>query len=173
MDFLDHNNAPLGEVLAAILLYAHDVQAALDGADAISSRPESCLEEVDSYRGIGDIEAIIAFLRELDILTQEWKYRLSQPPVAIRWSAQLRALMRYMILRYWLQAVSDFDLVCRVKLSVTACLLVGALGGDPVQTAQLFSKEIENDPDNVEAVLDGAYASPALTDANLLALLLA
>lgn len=81
--------------------------------------------------------------------------------------------MRYMVLRYWLQAVSDLDLICRVKLAVTACLLVGALGGDPTQTAHLFSKEIENDPDNVEAILSGAYTAPALTDANLLVLLLA
>ena len=63
--------------------------------------------------------------------------------------------------------------MCRVKFAIAACLLVGALGGDRVQTAQLMSKEIENDPDNVDALLDAAYTSPALTDANLLALLLA
>ena len=51
-------------------------------------------------------------------------------------------------------------------------LLVAGLGGDPVNTAQLFSKEIENDPDNIEAILDGAYTSPALTDLNLFSLLL-
>ena len=79
---------------------------------------------------------------------------------------------RYMIERYWLQAVSDFDLVCRVKLAVAACLLVGALDGDRVQTAQLFSKEIENNWDNVDAILDGAYSHPALTDDKLLGWLL-
>ena len=52
------------------------------------------------------------------------------------------------------------------------CLLVNGLGGDTIQTAQLFSKEIENDADNVEAILDGAYCSPAFTDVNLLSLLL-
>lgn len=173
LNFLDHTSAPTGETLAAILLYAHDVQAVLDGADELSSSPESCLDEVGAYRGNGDIASLISFFRELDILTPEWKNRLAQPPVAIAWSAQLRALMRYMILRYWLHAISDFDLICRVKLAISACLVVGVLGGDPVQTAQLFSKEIENDPDNVEAILSGAYTSPSLTDANLLALLLA
>ena len=173
LDFLDSARAPLGEVLAAILLYAHDVQAALDGAEDVLSSPESCLDEVSAYRGKGDLQAIVAFFKELDILTTEWRCRLAQPLVAVQWFAQLRALMRYMILRYWLQTVSDFDLICRVKLAVTACLLVGALGGDSVQTAQFFSKEIENDPDNMETILSGAYTSPALTDANLLALLLA
>lgn len=169
--FLDAGH-PLPETLAAVLLYAHDVQAVLDGAETHSS-PEDCLAEVQNFRGADDMDAVFSFFRELEILTETWKNRLAQPPVAIRWSAHLRALMRYMILRYWLQAVSDYDLVCRVKLAVVSCLLVGALDGDPMETAQLFSKEIENDPDNVEAILDGAYNSPALTDTNLLALLLA
>ena len=68
--------------------------------------------------------------------------------------------------------MSDYDLVGRVKLVVVSCLLISGLGGDFVQTAQLYSKEIENDADNVEAILDGAYTSPALTDAKLLGLLL-
>ena len=64
--------------------------------------------------------------------------------------------------------MSDYDLVCRVNFIVVYCLMVNALEGDFVQNAQLFSKEIENDPDNVEAILDGAYTHPALTDAKLL-----
>ena len=81
-----------------------------------------------------------------------------------------RALLRYLISRYWLQAVSDFDLVCRGKLIVSLALLCRILGGDAVQTAQLMSKEIENDAENIDALLDGAYTAPGLTDANLLAL---
>jgi hypothetical protein len=90
----------------------------------------------------------------------------------IVWSDQLRRLCCYFLERYWLQAISDYDLVCRAKLAVSATVLVGLLGGDVIETAQLFSKEIENDPDNLEAVLDGAYTAPALTDANLLGVLL-
>ena len=80
--------------------------------------------------------------------------------------------MRYFICRYWLQAISDYDLICRVKFLIVACLVIYRLGGEFVETAQLFSKEIENDPDNLEAVLDGAYNAPALTDVHLLGLLL-
>ena len=75
-------------------------------------------------------------------------------------------------MRWWLQAVADYDIISRAKLTVAACLVIHTLGGDTVQTAQAFSKEIENDPDNVEAILDGAYCSPALTDVQLLSLLL-
>ena len=37
--------------------------------------------------------------------------------------------------------------------------------------AQLLSKEIENNLDNVEALLDAAYSHPAFTDAAILGLL--
>lgn len=156
--------------LAALLLYAHDVQTSLDTAQPLSSTPEACLEEVESYRGQGDMDSIFCFFRELEILTPQWRKLLTTTPGMIRWDSLLRNLARYLLERYWLQAISDLDLLCRVKLAITACLLVGALGGS-METAQLFSKEIENDPDNIEAILDGAYTSPALTDANLLALL--
>ena len=168
LDFLD-TDVSTPEVLAAILLYAHHIQAQLDGLDRDSLTPEDCLGHPPQAGG--DMDAVFAFFRKLEILTGQWENRLDQPPVAIRWSPELRALARYMIGRYWLQAISDYDLVCRVKLTVVSCLLVGALGGDPIQTAQLFSKEIENDPDNVEAILDAAYNHHAFTDMNLLGLL--
>ena len=60
----------------------------------------------------------------------------------------------------------------RTKLIVASCILVNALGGDTVATSQLYSKEIENNVDNIDAILDGAYTSPALTDAQLLGHLL-
>ena len=51
-------------------------------------------------------------------------------------------------------------------------ILLRLMGGDPVQTAQLYSKEIENSAQNVDALLDGAYSAPALTDRRLLGWLL-
>ena len=108
-----------------------------------------------------------AFFRELEILTPQWD-TLLQNPSPLPWDRRLLAMARYLVERYWLQAVSDYDLYCRVKFIVTACLLVGRLGGDFVETAQLFSKEIENNTDNVEALLDAAYAHPAFTDDKLL-----
>ena len=54
---------------------------------------------------------------------------------------------------------------------VISCLLVRNLGGDPIVTAQQYSKEIENDADNIDAILDGTYTHPALTDTALLGLL--
>ena len=172
LSFLDNATYSVPETLAAILLYSHDIQAQLDGASGSTATPADCLPELPAFMREGNMVSIFHFFRELEILTDLWSVRLQQQPVTIAWSPVLRALARYMIQRYWLQAIADYDLVCRVKLAVVSCLLVGALGGDPIQTAQLFSKEIENDPDNIDAILDGAYTCPALTDTNLLALLL-
>ena len=169
LDFLRDSPAPIPKKLSAILLYAHHIQAQLDGLDCDDVTPADCLQL--PAVADGDPEAVFAFFRELEILTETWKNRLEQPPTEVQWSPELGALAQYLIQRYWLQAISDYDLVCRVKLTVVSCLLVGALGGDVVQTAQLFSKEIENDPDNIEAILDAAYSNHAFTDVNLLALL--
>jgi hypothetical protein len=64
--------------------------------------------------------------------------------------------------------VTDWELAARVKMIVASCILVRHLGGDTIATAQLYSKEIDNDQDNVDAILDAAYTSPVLTDMNLL-----
>ena len=106
-----------------------------------------------------------------DKQSAEWKALLENPNPG-DWSEDYRALAGYLIQRYWLQAVSDYDLYSRVKFTVIACLLVKYLGGDIFRTAQLFSKEIENDADNVDAILDAAYAHPAFTDDKVLGMLM-
>lgn len=170
--YLQDETIPLPYQLAAILLYAHDVQDALDFGDAPVFDPVACIKDAKRFAGPGDAQCLFDLFQELEILTPQWAQRLSAQPCSIRWSGVLRHLAVYLINRYWLQAINDLDILCMTKLAVAVCLLVGLLGGDPVQTAQQFSKEVENNEDNVNAILDGCYTSPALTDANLLGLLL-
>lgn len=158
------------EALTVTLLFAHQVQAALDGDHYESLCPESCLQAARRIAGEGNFSQLLAFFQNLEILTDRWKARLSAPSGG-HWDKKLCFFAIYLIRRYWFQAVWDYDLISRVKMVVAACILVNALGGDTQETAQLFSKEIENDPDNREAILDGAYTHPAFTDVNLLALL--
>lgn len=160
------------EALTLLLYYGYQVQTVIDGGEAPDFVPEEVLEDAAQMASAAEIEPLLAFFCNLEILTQEWKTRLQTPSEPTQWSDIFRNLARYGIERYWLQAVSDCDLVSRVKMIVISCLLVRALGGDVVSTAQLYSKEIENDADNVEAILSGAYTHPALTDTNLLGLLL-
>lgn len=170
-DFLrSTDNIP--QALAALLLYGHDVQAAIDEGCPLEHSPEDCLTELEYYPHADDLAGILDFFLGLEILTPQWKSRLKNPAADFFWKPEMRNLAIYLIDRYWLQAISDYDLLCRIKFIVISCLLLAVLGGDLIQTAQLFSKEIENDPDNVEKILDEAYTSPALTDANILGLLL-
>jgi len=168
LDFLSSTSLPFPQVLRATLLYAHGVQAELDGGEPAILMPEAT---VSGITGSEDLRPLQDFFLSLELLTPQWKARLESLAATPRWEQKHYALLRYFVLRYWLQAVSDYDIVCRAKLAIAACLLIGGLGGDLTETAQLFSKEIENDPDNVEAILDGAYTSPALTDRYLLELL--
>ena len=168
--FLEDTEYSVGQALAVLLLYGYDVQNELDGGEPAVLDVPFALAEAERLTEPGSVEEILEFYKGLEILTPAWHQRLVAPSPA-PWVKEFRAMARYFVARYWLQAVSDYDLVCRVKLTVISCLVVKALGGNVIDTAQLYSKEIENDADNVEAILDGAYTAPALTDKKLLWLL--
>ena len=172
LNFLESKAYPLPQTLASLLMYGHDVQGELDGAEAVILDPQELLAQAAKYAQAGSIVPMFRFFSGLEILTQSWRHLLEQPADSPRWSEVLCRFLRYLIRRYWLQAVSDYDLICRVKFMVSACLLLAHIPGDPAQNAQIFSKEIENDPDNVDALLDAAYTAPAFTDTQLLGLLL-
>ncbi len=169
--FWEERPYPLPRMLAVTLLYAHEVQARIDGGEEAVFSPDVLLQRGKALALPGDMEDILTFFRGLEILTPRWEARLSAPAPGL-WQKETAYFVRYGLLRYYLQAVSDYDLICRVKWLVSACLLLRHLGGDFAETSQLFSKEIENSWDNMEALFDGAYTSPAFTDRTLLGLLL-
>lgn len=162
---------PMNQRLAILLLYGYHAQALLDGGQACPFDPAAALDEARDFADGGDPVAALAFFKDLEILTDRWRHRLEQP-LGGNWDGPYPSLARYFVERYWLQAIADYDLISRVKLTVISCLIIKLLGGDLLQTAQLYSKEIENDPDNVDALLDAAYTCPAFTDEKLLSLLL-
>ena len=163
---------PVGQLLALALLYGCQAQSELDSGDIQPFDPDSALETAKSLTKPGDPQKMLDFFLELELLTPEWEEMLRNPRPG-PWDPHIPAMARYLVNRYWLQAVSDYDLYSRVKFILIACLLVRTLGGDIFRTAQLWSKEIENDADNVDAILDGAYSHPAFTDDKLLGMLLA
>ena len=171
LEILSDTSRPVGEVLALALLYGYQAQSKLDGGEEMPFDPDSALDSVKDLIKPGDPREMLDFFLELELLTPEWEALLCNPQPG-EWDAHFLALARYLVQRYWLQAVSDYDLYSRGKFIVIACLLVKQLGGDIFRTAQLFSKEIENNVDNVEAVLDAAYGHPAFTDDKVLGMLL-
>ena len=158
------------EALTLLLLYGYHAQALVDGEEDFPFDPAAALESAREFAG--EPSFLPDFFLSLEILTKDWRSLLTAPAQPDLWREEHRRMACYFVERYWLQAVSDYDLVSRVKLAVISCLLVRSLGGDVLRTAQLYSKEIENDSDNIDALLDGAYTHPALTDAALLGALL-
>ena len=160
---------PLAEALTLLLLYGYRAQDELDGADPTEWNPEEELAFARQAAGSCDWAALRNFYSGLEILTPRWAALLQSP--APSFPDTLSRMVRCSIERYWLQAISDLDLICRVKMIIAGTLLVGHLGGNPINTAQLYSKEIDNSIENLETILDAAYAHPALTDRHLLGLL--
>ena len=171
LELLNSADRPMGQTLALLLLYGCQAQSELDGGETAPFDCAAALETAGELAQPGSGDEIISFFQSLEILTDAWNARLRAPSPS-GWDHRTAALARYLIYRYWLQAVSDYDLYSRVKFLVVACLLLRQLGGDFQETAQQFSKEIENDADNMDALLDAAYAHPAFTDAKLLGMLL-
>ena len=171
LDILFDPTRSVPESLALFLLYGYQAQAELDGEEIQPFHPDEALDSVQEFLKSGDPAEMTRFFSGLELLTPDWEALLQEPSPA-PWSEHHRTLAGYLVQRYWLQAVSDYDLACRVKFIVISCLLVQHLGRDVFRTAQLFSKEIENNIDNVEAILDAAYSHPAFTDDKILGLLL-
>ena len=171
LSFLADGAYAVPQALTVMLLYSHQVQSELDGGAEAFLQPQHALATAKRIAAEGNLEDLYTFFKSLEILTDRWQEKLDADPGPCRWQPAHLALARYFVGRYWLQAVWDLDLISRVKLAVTACLLISSMDGDPIETAQLFSKEIENDPENLDALLDAAYMHPALTDQALLSLL--
>lgn len=171
LDILSDSKYTVPQALTLLLYYGYHVQTLLDGGDMPDFDAASVLANTQDFAVPGGEQALVDFFKDLEILTPEWQERLTQPLSPAPWTEEFRNLARYFVQRYWLQAVSDYDLVSRVKLAVVSCILIHLLGGDLIQTAQLYSKEIENSIDNLEAILDATYSHPALSDRQLLGML--
>lgn len=160
----------LPTALSLLLVYGAHAQADVDAGE-VSEFDETAALTMLAQLPLPTPQPLPDFYTGLEILTDRWRTRLRDPHPLPHWQPEIRAMARCQIRRYWLQAVSDWELASRVKMIVASCLLVKQLGGDVISTAQLYSKEIDNDADNIDAILDGCYTAPALTDTNLLALL--
>ena len=171
LDLLFDTSRSVPEALALTLLYGYQIQSQLDGDEPQIFDADTALDGIREFLKNGGHREIADFFLTLEILTPQWS-NLLQNPSPGHWTDHHRALAAYLVQRYWLQAVSDYDLYCRVKFIIIACLLVRNLGGDIFRTAQLFSKEIENSIDNVETILDAAYTHPAFTDDKIMGMLL-
>ena len=170
LSLLEDQRYTVPERLRLLLMYGYHVQAAIDGAELTDFDPEAALSEAAQFSGPGDAGLLAEYYLSLDLLTGRWQERLGTLGAPI-WEEGLCRMAQYGICRHWFQAVSDWNLGCRVKMLLSGCALAARLPGSLRDNAQLWSKEIENSAQNLDTLLDSAYSEPALTDANLLGLL--
>lgn len=170
LGLLEDRTYTVPERLRLLLMYGYHIQARIDGAEPADFDPAAARAEAAQFAGIGDAAALAAYYGSLERLTDRWPEKLAGRK-APDWEEGLCRVAQYGICRHWYQAVSDWDLCGRVKLLLSGCALIARLPGPLAENAQLWSKEIENCAENLNALLDGAYTEPALTDANLLGLL--
>ncbi len=129
---------------------------------------ETSGEEI-TPEGPGEIRPMADFFASLEILTQMWPTLLTE--AAPRPLHPLtRSLARYLTERYWLRQDLGDDWG-KGGFIAACCLLVSALGENFLENAQLFSKEVENCAENIDALMDAVYDHPAFSPENLTALL--
>lgn len=156
--------------LTCLLMYGHHVQSIIDGAEPGPFDRAAALVQAREFSAAGDGALLAEFYQGLEILTDRWRALLGRQVTPV-WDEMLCNLAQYGIYRYFFQAVSDWDLICRIKMIVAGCILSAGLPGDRIGVIQLYAKEIENCDENLNAIWDGALCQAALTDANLLGLL--
>lgn len=142
---------------------------ALPPAQALLHFYRAASGEALTPEGPGDIRPMANFFASLEILTQAWPQRLAK--AAPRPLHPLTpALARYLAERYWLREDLG-DSWGKAGLITACCLLVSSLGDDFIENAQLFSKEVENCAENMDALADAVYDHPAFSPENLTSLL--
>ena len=170
LELLENSAYSVPQRLRLLMMFGYHVQAAIDGAELQPFDPDAALGEAAQFAGDGNGEALRDYYLTLDLLTERWRTLLGELGQA-HWEEGLCRMAQYAVCRHWYQAVSDWDLSCRVKMLLSGCALVARLPGKLRDNAQLWSKEIENSGENLGSILDDAWAEPALTDANLLGLM--
>lgn len=156
------------EVLAMVVVYSRFLDDHYHFGDPLPDfSPENMVSTAKETAGAPDWAGLFALYRALDVMTPAWQQRLDDGPRCSPWQPSDRALVRYYLQRYYLQAAYDGDVAAYGTLVAAACLMIHGTG----LAAQLYSKEVDNDPDNVDALLDAAHEHVALEQETVLGMI--
>lgn len=172
---------PLSDRLCLLLDYAGRMQRLLDAGRYAAPAPEDPEKRLAFLRRRrlkkGSEAPILAVLNNMEHLTARFPALLDRaartdaPDAPL--SVQMENLTVYFLFRYFLKAVNDGQLLCRVQSCVFHVLAIRALSGaqdDPVPLVQLYSKEVEHSGENL-LLLRRAFLRGTLTTRYLLSLL--
>lgn len=167
--------APLPQRLQAVLLFANDLQNALDEGepDALAQVREAYagafprLESVPLPPRRESLQRVLSCLETLEILQSDWLDLLSAagaqaapPPPPPPEEAGSRCAA-YLLYRHWLRALNDGDLLSWCELAVVGTVVSGALapfvdGGFP-EAFRRFCLEVEHSQPNLDALQDALW----------------
>ena len=164
----------MGERLQALLLFANEVQVALDEAQP-EVIPQLCGLYGEEFPLLAPdalpdrreaLDAGLDLLERLEILSEDWKALLSRGRELLAEGkdypapeeARLRRAGSYFLYRHWLRGVWDGDVLTWAELAAlgaAVCALLAPLReeGFP-EVFRLFCLEIEHDRDNLNALQD-------------------
>ncbi len=144
-----------------------------------------------------NIADILEFLQTLEPISEEWHPTLARaveklPEITIKKGLflnenpqiqkYLRNIAIYFIWRYLLKGVFDGEFLSRVVLAVMSVCIIAVLWAekwlrnglsenDCIEIAKNYSKEIEYNEENLEAVFEASYELPAMSVSALKSLL--
>ena len=184
LDLLRNREQPLQERLRYFLLIAQEAQRLLD-AKAMEELTAFCASPYIRRSEAAELtegweQAACRCLRSLEILEPDWQALLERwennpalPAFAPREPEKLERIAVYLAFRYLLKAVNDGDLLGRAQFCLLGVLTVDRLSRftELSEALRLFSREIEHDQDNLDALLDAFWQVDGLSAAALLAAL--
>lgn len=172
LDLLRNRRQPLSARLERFLLLAQAAQNQIDLNDTVD--PAALFASMDSSSPVSNAEfpafypAAVRLLSSLEVLEPDWPVLLAQgaaaTPVA-QPDALLERIAVYFAFRYLPKAVNDGDLLSRAEFCVFALLVIWQLA--PLcglgEALRHFSREIEHDEANLEAILDALRDGEPIT----------
>lgn len=152
-------NGSVPDILDTIIYVAADDQSSIDGEQI--NVPEKDIIKLPDF---------IDFLnKSLEILTTEWKEMINcileksvNRSEFIKYISEneksIKNIIDYFLYRDYLKAVNDCDILSHgfyIVMSVLTVAYISCAGRYPLKRcAELYSKEIEHDTDNIDKILD-------------------
>ncbi len=106
----------------------------------------------------GDFSIVPEFLSGLSALSGDWgdKLKSAKIPQTVD-PTEAEQLCIYFVYRYFLKAFYDCDVLSKLKLMAVSVMTILALGdvcGGVLESARLYSVEVEHNEDNIDAIYD-------------------
>lgn len=188
-DILCGGDLPAGERIAAALCYAKSVQERINNNDTFEGI--EVRTNFDEFKNISKEELegqMLDVFDKLEVMDKRWTLELEnvkknsgEYPCE---NTFYDKLVLYFIFRYFLKALFDCDVYSKARLAAVSFLMIrrmdaarltrnGAFAfADRVETAQIYSKEVEYSQDNIDMLYDEFLFNDAFSLENLLIMIL-